>query len=95
MSKPGKTAQVECTCCHVYHNPGICAQCQVAGCGGNKKGEKCRLSGHILSTMAMSEFQLRQRVIELEKQIDRFVVENRKLEQQVLDLQAQAKRTAA
>jgi hypothetical protein len=82
--------QQECTCCHVYHNPGICAQCQVAGCGGNKKGEKCRLSGHILSTMAMSEFQLRQRVLDLEKQLALQVEETRKLEREL-----ESKRTAA
>lgn len=90
MTKPGKIAQKECTCCHVYHNPGICAQCQVAGCGGNKKGEKCRLSGHILSTMAMSEFQLRQRVLDLEKQLAQQVEETRKLEREL-----ETRRTAA
>jgi len=91
MSTPTKKIQQqECVCCHVYHNPGICAQCQVAGCGGNKKGEKCRLSGHILSTMAMSEFQLRQRVLDLEKQLAQQVEETRKLEREL-----EAKRTAA
>ena len=90
MTKPSKNAQQECTCCHVYHNPGICAQCQVAGCGGNKKGEKCRLSGHILSTMAMSEFQLRQRVLDLEKQVAEYVEATRNLSREL-----DSKRTAA
>jgi hypothetical protein len=90
MTKPTKNAQQECTCCHVYHNPGICAQCQVAGCGGNKKGEKCRLSGHILSTMAMSEFQLRQRVLDLEKQLALQVEETRKLERELESKKAAA-----
>jgi len=39
--------KIPCRCCGVFHDPTVCSQCAVAGCGPTvgKKGHKCRLQG--------------------------------------------------
>lgn len=60
-----KKEKVPCACCGVFHDASICSQCQVAGCAAKKKGEKCRLQANYLTSMQMSEFQLRAAYAEL------------------------------
>lgn len=84
MAKKETQAKVECVCCHVHHTHAICAQCQVAGCGGNKPGDACRLSSGFLAIRKLSEFQLQQRVQELEKQLKEITTEAQRLARELL-----------
>lgn len=79
MERLTKPAKQPCRCCSVFHDPTLCAQCQVAGCAANGKKDKCRLQASMIATMKLSEFQLRARVVELEKQNAELLTESQRL----------------
>ena len=68
-----------CKCCGVFHDTGLCAQCHVAGCDGNKKGAKCRLQASMIDVIQLSEFQVRQKLAELQKDYAKLLEESQRL----------------
>jgi hypothetical protein len=74
-------------CCHVNFDPNICPQCQVAGCACKGKNEKCRLSTLQIGAAKLSPFQLRARIIELEKQVVELMEQKQHLTRQYFETQ--------
>jgi hypothetical protein len=87
-TRKAKSEQRTCACCSVNFDPSICSQCQVAGCAANKKGEKCRLSSSQRAGQKLSEFQLRERVAELEKMYAELLTESQRLARVNLEYEA-------
>ena len=83
-----KRIVANCICCSVNFDPSICSQCQVAGCAANKKGEKCRLSSNQRAAQKLSEFQLRERLAEVEKQYAELLAEAQRLARVNADYEA-------
>jgi hypothetical protein len=79
ITRPQRALVEECRCCHVNFDPNICAQCQVAGCAANAKGEKCRLSVQSRATQKLSPFQMRARIVELEQHLAEAIARGQEL----------------
>jgi len=80
-----------CRCCSVFHDPTLCSQCQVAGCAANGKKDKCRLQGTMIAAMKLSEFQLRARVVDLEKQNAELLTEAQRLARILFEMERSSK----
>lgn len=79
MSIKNAKTKATCRCCSVHFDATICAQCQTAGCAGNKKGQKCRLSDPIQEAMAMTPHQLQMAYAGLKKNYSDLLVESQRL----------------
>ena len=96
MKNETQNAELEkrpCKCCGVFHDPNLCAQCQVAGCAAKGKKEKCRLQGTLVEARTLSKFQLEALVVELKKQNAELLAEAQRLARLVFE--AEAKKAAA
>jgi hypothetical protein len=51
----------------------------VAGCGANKKGDKCRLQANFTTVMQLSEFQVRRELAELKTKFAELLTEAQRL----------------
>src|ERR1051326_4325403 len=82
--------RIPCRCCSVFHDPTLCAQCQVAGCAANGKKDKRGVRGTMIAAMKLSESQPRARVAELEEQNAEQLTESQRLARIVLAMQTAA-----